>query len=87
MAKSKTAPVNETKKERFVRIMTSRANRIIDTIRLLGNCTNKAFYDYTPEQVDEIFDALYKELDTARAQFNPVTAKRFRLSNSESEVS
>ena len=34
----------ESKKERFVRIAEARTNKIIDMIRLLGNCSSKATY-------------------------------------------
>ena len=37
----------ETKNDRFVRIAEARTNKIIDMIRLLGNCSNKASYDYS----------------------------------------
>ena len=36
----------ETKREKFVRLVEARTNKIIAMIRLLGNCSNKANYDY-----------------------------------------
>ena len=32
--------MKETKSEKFVRIAESRTNKIIDMIKLLGNCSN-----------------------------------------------
>ena len=61
---------NETKSERFVRIAEARTNKIIDMIQLLGNCANKATYEYTKDDVRQIFGAIEAELRTARAKFD-----------------
>ena len=42
----------QEKKERFKRIAENRTNKIIDLIRLLGNCSNTSNYSYTDEEVD-----------------------------------
>lgn len=60
----------ETKNDRFVRIAEARTNKIIDMIRLLGNCSNKATYDYSKEDVRKIFTTIENELKTARAKFD-----------------
>ena len=54
----------ETKREKFVRLAEARTNKIIDMVRLLGNCANKANYDYTEADVQKIFNAIEKELKT-----------------------
>ncbi len=59
----------ETKKERFVRIAEARTNKIIDMIRLLGNCSSKATYEYSKEDVKKIFNAIEVELKYAKAKF------------------
>ena len=59
----------ETKSERFVRIAEARTNKIIDMIQLLGNCANKATYEYTKDDVKQIFGAIEAELRAARAKF------------------
>ena len=60
----------ETKSERFVRIAEARTNKIIDMIQLLGNCANKSTYEYTKDDVKQIFGAIEAELRTARAKFD-----------------
>ena len=60
----------ETKNDRFVRIAEARTNKIIDMIRLLGNCSNKASYDYSKEDVKKIFTAIENELKIAKAKFD-----------------
>ena len=71
----------ETKKEKFVRIAEARTNKIIDMIKLLGNCSNKAVYDYSKEDIKMIFSAIEDELKIARAKFDlgETDGKKFKL--------
>lgn len=45
----------ETNRERFVRIAEARMQEIIYTIHLLVNCSNGYTYDYTLNNIDNIF--------------------------------
>lgn len=65
----------ENKRERFVRIAEARTNKIIDMLRLLGNCSNKSNYDYTDEDVKQIFAAIEKEVKAARNAFMGLESK------------
>lgn len=69
----------ETKRERFVRIAVARTNRIIDNMRLLGNCSSKSNYEYTDEDIKKIFNALEKELKQTKNQFLGVDSKEERF--------
>ena len=42
----------ETKRDKFVRLAEARTNRIIDTLQLLGNCSNTSAYEYTQQDVE-----------------------------------
>jgi len=52
---------NETKEQKFRRIASARANRILDDLRLLGNCSNKSAYGYSEAEVKKIFSTIEKE--------------------------
>lgn len=71
----------ETKREKFVRIVEARTNKIIDMIRLLGNCANKANYDYSDVDVQKIFSTLDKELKNAKLKYTCEDAgeEKFKL--------
>lgn len=69
----------ETKRERFVRIAEARTNRILDNMRLLGNCSSKSDYEYTDEDIKKIFGALEKELKQTKNQFLGVDSKEERF--------
>ena len=58
------------KRERFVRVAESRTNKIIEMIRLLGNCANKSNYEYDEKDVDRIYEAIKKELNDSQAKFH-----------------
>ena len=72
---------NETKRERFVRIVEARTNRIIDNLRLLGNCSSKSNYEYTDEDIKKIFGAIEREVKATKNRYLGVEAKpeRFTL--------
>lgn len=59
----------ETKHEKFVRIAENRTNRIIDTLQLLENCANPNNYDYSKNEVDQIFNAIQKQLNETKLCF------------------
>mgnify|MGYP001054451077 FL=1 len=71
----------ETKREKFVRLVEARTNKIIDMLRLLGNCANKANYDYTDEDVQKIFTTLEKEMKISKSKFTSMTVEdeKFKL--------
>lgn len=59
----------ESKRDRFVRLAEARTNKILEMMRLLGNCSSKSNYDYTDEDVRKIFGALEKELKNTKNRF------------------
>lgn len=73
--------MGETNRERFVRIAEARTQKIIDTLRLLGNCSNSYAYEYTPKDIDKIFSAIEAELKTTKTKFVSSGGKdtRFKL--------
>lgn len=58
------------KQERFQRIATNRTNKILDMLRLLGNCSNTRNYTYTEEEVKQIFSAIETEVRQQKAKFS-----------------
>ena len=73
--------MKETKSEKFVRIAEARTNKIIDMIKLLGNCSNTNTYEYSKEDVQKIFGAIEDELKVAKSKFDlkDTSDKKFRL--------
>lgn len=58
-----------TKQENFKRIADNRTSKIVDLISKLHNLTNSSFYEYTDEQIDDMFKIIQKELDKQKNIF------------------
>lgn len=73
--------VNETPNEKFKRLASARTQKIIDTLKLLGNCSNTYHYEYSSEEVKRIFEAIETELKITKDRFQQSvrTDKRFKL--------
>ena len=69
------------KQENFKRIAENRVNKIIDMISKLENLNNTSFYEYSDEQMENIFKAIQKELDKQKELFKKTktSKKRFEL--------
>lgn len=69
------------KHKNFKRLAESRTEKALDMIDLIGNLSNKSFYEYTQEEVETIFDALQKALDENKAKYkiNSKIKRRFTL--------
>lgn len=61
--------MNNVKQDNFKRIADNRVNKIVDLISKLHNLSNTSFYEYTEEQIEEIFSVIQNELDKQRQLF------------------
>ena len=69
----------ETREKRFKRIAEKRTDRVLNDVRILGNCSNKSTYSYTEEEVNKIFRTIDEELKHAKAKFKTSRSKKFTL--------
>lgn len=58
------------KRKKFVELANNRVNRVIKSLRLIGNLSNRAAYDYTDDDVRQIVRALQQEVETVRSRFS-----------------
>lgn len=65
-----TTPVTETKADAFRRLATKRVTVAVRYIRLVGNMSSRASYEYTPEQVEKIRAALNDAVESTMARFD-----------------
>ena len=70
----------ETKRDRFVRIVENRTNKILDMLRLLANCADKSNYEYDEEDIKQIFAAIDKEVKATKNAFLGIDTKEERFS-------
>ena len=64
----------ETKREKFVRLAENR--KILDTLQLLGNCSNQNAYEYSKKDIDKIFNAIQNQLNETRKRFEKQDSKK-----------
>lgn len=69
----------ETKPDKFIRLAEQRTNKAINQIHALGDLSNTAIYDYTPEQVTKIKAAITNALQLAVDRLNGLEPKQFKL--------
>ena len=57
------------KREKFISLAEKRVSKTLHNLKLIGNLSNKSAYEYSDADITEIFKALQKELDVAKARF------------------
>jgi hypothetical protein len=71
---------NSPKSQAFQRLAIQRTNAVLEKLRLLGNLSNTATYEYSSDEVSKIFAAITKELRKARSKFEGTGGEgRFEL--------
>lgn len=69
----------KSKEENFIRLAESRTNKALNCIELIGNLSNRAYYEYSQTQVDSIFSALQTAISSQKNKFKNTSRKKFRL--------
>lgn len=70
------------KREKFVKLAEARVSKALKDLQLIGNLSNRSAYDYSEQDVKQIFRALQKALDSAKGRFSesgPGSTSTFRL--------
>lgn len=57
------------KRQRFEKVAGNRVQRILDTLQLLKNCSNRNNYEYTEADVEQMFSEIAKALKESRAAY------------------
>ena len=63
------------KRRKFAELGTNRVNKAIHDIRLIGNLSNKANYDYNDDDVRQIIKALREAINEAENRFKKSQSK------------
>lgn len=80
--KSKTKPAvvkvgsKESKDALFIRLATQRVDKVINSLRILGNCSNRSIYNYSDEQVSKIDETLNLALENVMTKFKNIKKER-----------
>jgi len=71
--------MRETRKERFKRLAEKRTTTVLERLRILGNLSNKANYDYSDDEVRKIFTAIDLQIKSIKAKFSTNKKGEFKL--------
>ena len=69
----------EEKHNRFVRVAAHRTQQVLDRLRLLAKCANRAVYQYNDDEVRRIFEAIEEEVAEARRGFENRARQRTKF--------
>ena len=62
--------VNEEKRAKFMENAGKRVNKVMHDIQILEPMARSSVYDFTKEDVEEMFGAMQSTLNDVRAEFN-----------------
>lgn len=57
------------KRLRFEKVASKRVQKIIDTLDLLANCSNKGNYEYDENDVEQMFGELSRHLRECKSEY------------------
>lgn len=60
----------ESKANKFNRIAKIRVQKVLKSLRILGNCSNRSTYEYNLKQVEKMSLTLTKALEQTLAKFH-----------------
>ena len=61
--------VNEEKRNKFMEFAGKRVNNVMHDIQILEPMARSSAYDFTKENVEEMFNAMQETLNDAKAEF------------------
>lgn len=57
------------KRQRFEKVAGNRVQKILDTLQLLKNCSNRNNYEFTESDVEQMFSEISKAMKETRSAF------------------
>lgn len=72
--------VNEEKRNKFMEFAGKRVNNVLHDIQILEPMSRSNSYDFTKQDVDQMFQAMQESLDDAKAEFYKKFEEKARAS-------
>jgi hypothetical protein len=64
--------ITNLKALKFRALAEQRVSSVLRMVRRIGKLSRRSSYEYTPDQISKMFEAMRHELDMAEQQFAPV---------------
>ena len=71
--------MEETKRQRFIRLAENRMNNALKQIELLSNLSNRRVYEYTEEDIALMVKTLKKAINNLEYSFNDKKEGKFKI--------
>ncbi|HTL48291.1 MAG TPA: hypothetical protein VL688_09580 [Verrucomicrobiae bacterium] len=69
----------DSKKDRFKRLASKRTTEVIKKLEILGHCGNKHSYEYSQDEVKQMFLAIEKKLNEVKIKFKLEAEESFHF--------
>ena len=66
-------------RDRFKIVAENRTNKILNDLRILSHCSNKALYEYSNEEIERIFQAIGDAVIESKTKFKGKEKNLFKL--------
>jgi len=70
--------VNEEKRSKFIECAGKRVNNVLHDIQILEPMARSSVYDFTKQDIEEMFSAMQETLDNTRAEFEKKFEEKVR---------
>ena len=67
--------VSSIRRKRFENVASRRVQKILEQLDTLANCSNKANYEYTDDDVKKIFSAIKEKIKSTEIIFDIQTSR------------
>lgn len=68
--------MNTEKRTRFEKVASTRVQKVINLLNLLGNCSNKNNYEYSEKDVDLMFSEINRALRESKNRYDSALNKK-----------
>ncbi|MFA5011121.1 MAG: hypothetical protein WC644_04125 [Ignavibacteria bacterium] len=66
------------RRQRFENVASRRTQRILDSLDLLSNCSNRSNYDFNDDDVKKMFTAIREKIKSVEAIFDRELNKQIK---------
>lgn len=70
--------INEEKRSKFIECAGKRVNNVLHDIQILEPMARSSVYDFTKQDIDEMFSAMQETLENTRAEFEKKFEEKVR---------
>ncbi len=75
-SEGKILKIVKTRRERFISLAPMRVNKVLKSLKSVGNCANVLSYEYSPEEAERVLSAIDNAILDVRHQFTGTATRK-----------